>query len=60
MFVILDAQERTYSQLCSLLNESGWVVVSVKRKPGDAAFVQIEAKPGDYQCMNTGSIQGKL
>ncbi|KAE9394245.1 S-adenosyl-L-methionine-dependent methyltransferase [Gymnopus androsaceus JB14] len=45
MFVILDAQERTYNHLNHLLVESGWTVVSVKRKPGDAAFVQIEAKP---------------
>ncbi|KAE9392511.1 S-adenosyl-L-methionine-dependent methyltransferase [Gymnopus androsaceus JB14] len=45
MFVILDAQERTYSHLNRLLVESGWAVISVKRKPGDAAFVQIEAKP---------------
>ncbi|KIK63299.1 hypothetical protein GYMLUDRAFT_222394 [Collybiopsis luxurians FD-317 M1] len=49
MFVILNAQERTYSHLDRLLNEAGWVVSSVRRKPGDAAFVQIEAKPGNTQ-----------
>jgi len=45
MFVILKAQERTYDQLNKLLNEAGWTVASIKRKPGDASFVQIEAKP---------------
>ncbi|KAJ3739061.1 S-adenosyl-L-methionine-dependent methyltransferase [Lentinula detonsa] len=45
MFVILNTQERTYEQLDKLLNESGWTISSVKRRPGDAAFVQIEAEP---------------
>ncbi|KAF5391012.1 hypothetical protein D9757_004066 [Collybiopsis confluens] len=49
MFVILNTQERTYAHLDRLLNEAGWTVSSVRRKPGDAAFVQIEAKPLNMQ-----------
>ncbi len=45
MYVILDAQERTYHHLNRLLQEAGWEVVSVKRQIGDASFVQIEASP---------------
>ncbi|KAJ3769755.1 S-adenosyl-L-methionine-dependent methyltransferase [Lentinula raphanica] len=45
MFVILNTQERTYEQLERLLTESGWSVSSLRRRPGDGAFVQIEAKP---------------
>ncbi|KAJ3873201.1 S-adenosyl-L-methionine-dependent methyltransferase [Lentinula edodes] len=55
MFVILNTQERTYEQLNSLLNDSGWSVSSVRRKPGDAAFVQIEAKPQKYESDSTSS-----
>ncbi|KIK53432.1 hypothetical protein GYMLUDRAFT_178936 [Collybiopsis luxurians FD-317 M1] len=56
MFICLNAQERTYDELNQLLDETGWAISNVRRERGDAASVQIEARPipidiPDASCM---------